>query len=221
MIKLQKIEEPSILKENAKKWTEEYLEYIKKGEKIPDNVKKRYSHPEIKAQLIKETNSKCAYCESKLAHISHGDIEHILPKNPDAHPELYVTWENLTLACEKCNRTGKKKYNNDEEPLLNPYTDNIENHIFSAGTLIFSKNADRRGQITIEVLELNRSELLERRAEAIGKINLLRIKYFEEKNEAYKEILLKEINNMLRKEQEYSFILKNFCINAGIDIKAS
>ena len=69
MIKIEKLEEPQILKDNATKWTQEYLDYIHKGGQIPDSVKTRYSHPDIKTQLLKETHAKCAYCESKFTHI--------------------------------------------------------------------------------------------------------------------------------------------------------
>lgn len=218
MIKLQKLEEPQILKDNSKKWTEEYLNYIEEGKDIPDAVKKRYSHSDIKSQLIKETNGKCAYCESKFTHICPGDIEHILPKSKNAHPELYVTWDNLTMACETCNRSGKKTYNNDDEPLLNPYTDEIEQEIFGAGPMIFAMSGSRKGELSIEVLKLNRANLIERRSEAIKKIDLLRQKYNKEENTSYKEILLNQIIEEISNDKEYSFVLKNFCISAGLDV---
>lgn len=219
MIRIEKLDKPNILKENEKKWTEEYLDYIKSGKEIPKKVKKRYSQPEIKEQLMKETNGKCAYCESKFTHICPGDIEHILPKNKEAHPELYVTWSNLTMACESCNRSGKKSYNNDAEPLLNPYTDAIEQEIFSAGSMIFATAGSRQGQITIDVLQLNRGELIERRSEAIKKLDLLRMRYEQEKNMSYKEIILNEIMEEIGSDREYSFVLKSFCISAGIEVK--
>lgn len=218
MIKLNKLEEPDILKTNAKRWTQEYLQYINNGQTVPDVVKKRYSSPEIKTQLLRETNGKCAYCESKFTHICPGDIEHILPKNKEAHPELYVTWSNLTMACESCNRSGKKTYNNDNEPLLNPYTDEIDKEIYCAGPMIFSKASSRIGVISIDVLNLNRAELLERRIDAIKKINLLRIKYEEERNEDYKNIIFEEIKEEVGSEKEYSFVLTQFCLNSGIDV---
>lgn len=217
MIKIQKTEEPRILKENAKEWTAEYLQYIKEGKSIPDNIKTRYSQPEIKEQLIKETNGKCAYCESKFTHICPGDIEHILPKNKEAHPELYVTWNNLTMACETCNRTGKKTYNNDDEPLLNPYTDEIKNEVFCAGPMIFASMGSRKGKISIDVLKLNRGALIERRTEAIKKIDLLRSRYEQEENESYKKILFNEIMEEIGRDKEYSFVLEKFCVAAGIE----
>ena len=216
MVRIQKLKEPEILRDNAEKWTKEYLAYIASGETIPVSVRKRYAHKDIKEQLLKETHEKCAYCESKFSHIEPGDIEHIKPKNPEAHPELYVTWTNLTMSCESCNRSGKGTYNNDNEPLINPYTDEIEKEIRGLGPMIFSRNGSRKGQITIDVLKLNRSELIERRAEKLKKIDLMRIRYEEEKNNSYRQILLDEIRDEMSSDKEYSFVIREYCLNYGL-----
>lgn len=208
MISLAKLQKPQILVDNAEKWTKEYLDYIEKQVPIPDSVKYRYKNEEIKRQLLKETYGKCAYCESKLNHITSGDIEHILPKNPNARPELYVEWENLTLACEKCNRSGKKDYYNEAEPLLNPYKDDINNELVSVGAFIFPRHGSRRANISIDVLKLNRPELLERRGEAVKRIEELIDRYYNEKNTYYKDIILNEINEEIAEDKEYSFVLK-------------
>lgn len=211
MIRIKKLEEPQILKENSKKWTNEYLDYIRRGVEIPDSVKKRYSHPEIRNQLIKETHRKCAYCESKFCSVEYGDIEHIKPKFPDAHPELYVTWSNLTMSCEICNRSGKRTYNNDKEPLLNPYTDEINNEIMGLGPFISWKT--KKGMISIDTLLLNRTALIEKRTEAIKKIDLLLKQYHLETNESYKEILLNCIKEAVSDENEYSFVLREYLLD--------
>ena len=218
MIRLKKLEEPQILKENAKDWTEEYLSYIRRGGKIPEQVKKRYADKTIKKQLMEETHGKCAYCESKFSHVCPGDIEHILPKNPDAHPELYVTWSNLTVACEICNRSGKKDYNNDNEPLINPYVDDISDMIFSFGSILYPFQGNRRGLLTINILDLNRVSLIERRREAINKLNLLITVYSQESNIAYKELLLSQIREEVADDKEFSFVLKAFCRCNDIEV---
>ena len=118
MIKLKKGPKPKILINNAERWTEEYCECLDNNEKPSSTVANRYNCPEIKDALEDETHGKCAYCESYIKHISYGDIEHILPKNKDARPDLYVTWSNLTLSCEICNRSGKGTYYNTKIPLI-------------------------------------------------------------------------------------------------------
>ena len=120
MIKINKGTKPKILQDNAKQWTDEYLDALKQPAPVPSHIKYRYQNSEIKDALEKETHGKCAYCESKFKHIAFGDIEHILPKNKNACPELYVEWNNLTLACEVCNRINKKDYYEPSDPLINP-----------------------------------------------------------------------------------------------------
>lgn len=124
MRKIRKLKKPQILVINATKWTQEYCSCLSAGQKPSDKIATRYQDSTIKATLEQETHEKCVYCESKIKHISYGDIEHILPKNKDARPDLYVEWDNLTLACEQCNRSGKRMYYNPQLPLINPYVDN-------------------------------------------------------------------------------------------------
>lgn len=83
MIKIIKKQKPAVLIKNASKWKSQLLDDIKAEKKSTKYLLTRYSHPEIKETLIEETHGKCAYCESKLLHIHHGDIEHIFPKALD------------------------------------------------------------------------------------------------------------------------------------------
>ena len=77
---------PQILVDREDEWTYELLGYIESGENVPDSILRRYAHGEIKAAVKGETYEKCAYCESKIAHVAPGDIEHIKPKSkyPDS-----------------------------------------------------------------------------------------------------------------------------------------
>lgn len=139
MRKIKKTPKPQVLIDHAKEWTTEYCACLNAGNKPSDTVANRYNHPEIKTALEKETHEKCAYCESKIKHISYGDIEHILPKNRDARPDLYVEWANLTLSCEQCNRSGKRTYYNPKLSLVNPYTDAPEDFLHDIGPLVMPK----------------------------------------------------------------------------------
>ena len=78
---------------------------------------KRYAHSEIRSGLEAETYSKCAYCEGRVSDVAYTHIEHKLPKRK--HPHLVCDWENLTIACPRCN-TKKADYDAPECPLLNP-----------------------------------------------------------------------------------------------------
>lgn len=168
MIKINKLNEPQVLIDNGTEWTRQHLENIANGVESSTYLKSRYNHKDIKEQIVKETHGKCAYCESKLRHIHHGDIEHIFPKSLDETKRF--EWNNLTLACEICNQ-----YKSDKDPLLNhiqdPYVSDPEKSFLFAGTLVVGLNTI--GICTESILKLNRDELLERRLERLEKIKLI------------------------------------------------
>jgi len=56
MIKLKKLDEPTILARNKENWTRKYVEAIKRGDEVPGSIKYKYRHPEIKDQIKKETS---------------------------------------------------------------------------------------------------------------------------------------------------------------------
>lgn len=162
MIKLNKLNEPKILSDNYQVWTDELILLQAKeqlsGKKISKHLKTKYNHKEIKDQLKKETFKKCAYCESKFLSTSFGDIEHVVPKTFKV--EMWFKWTNLTLACQVCNN-NKSDYYSTTDPLLDPYVDEIDEHIFFGGSMLFSKSL--KGALTIRKLDLNRIDLIEAR----------------------------------------------------------
>jgi 5-methylcytosine-specific restriction endonuclease McrA len=166
MILLTKNPQPQILVDNVTAWTSTLTEKIARGEAPTHTEKTRYRHPQIKAVLVDETKGKCAYCESKLLHIHHGDVEHIYPKS--IAPEKSFEWANLTLACEICNQN---KSNKDPliEAIIDPYVTNPAEHLIFMGTLLFDFGTPD-GVSTKEILDLNRMELVERRKEQLEKI---------------------------------------------------
>lgn len=210
MIRINKSTKPKILEDNAKKWTDEYLAALKLSEPIPNHIKHRYQHPDIKDALEDETHGKCAYCESKFKHVAFGDIEHILPKNINAKPELYVEWDNLTLACEVCNRVKKGDYYEPSDPLINPNEEEPENFLIGCGPFIYHVPGSRKGDLTRTILDLNRFELIERRKEKIENIIPLLDKWKNEKNKTYKELLYLQIKEESMDDKEFSFIVKSY-----------
>lgn len=166
MIKLTKLAEPEVLRNHGEEWTRLLLEKIGKGEKPTATEASRYRHPEIKAAIIEETHGKCAYCESKLRHIHHGDVEHIYPKSLDESKRF--KWSNLTLACEICNQNKSNK-DPKTEHIIDPYDVDPDQHILFIGALIFPKGTPQ-GQNTTVLLDLNRTELVERRQEKLAQI---------------------------------------------------
>lgn len=215
MIKLSKAKKPQVLVDNDNKWTKEYLDCLNENKKPSDTIAHRYNHPDIKAALEEETTGKCAYCESKITHIEFGDIEHILPKNKDARPELYVDWNNLTLACEICNRTCKKDYYDPNVPLVNPYIDDPNDFFLFLGTIISSKNNNSRGFVTEKTLALNRSDLVVRRNERLQSISNLFVLWEQTQDPALKNTLANELVKECAPDKEYSAFVKHFLIAKG------
>ena len=142
-----------------------------------------------KGDLIELQNDKCCYCESPhLSATQHGDVEHYRPKKEvrenSAHSGywwLMYNWDNLFYSCVKCNQPpGKgtqfplnnestRAFNpsddlNDEEYLiLNPSKDKLEEHLEWRAEIV--KHRTTKGEKTIEVCNLNRSALIEKRGE--------------------------------------------------------
>jgi uncharacterized protein (TIGR02646 family) len=161
-----------------------------------------YAHPTVKQALERAQHGKCCFCESKVAHITAGDVEHFRPKagwrqqddGPLEQPGYYwlaYDWTNLLFACDLCNRRHKR----NAFPLRDPkrrartHRDSVtaEEPLFidPAGavdpeTLIsfheevaFPVDDNEAGRETIRALGLNRAALAERRREQYKAIQTL------------------------------------------------
>lgn len=166
MIKLTKTAKPDVLVNHGDDWTKVIVDKLAINEKPTTSEKTKYRHPEIKAALVLETNGKCAYCESKLKHIHHGDVEHIYPKS--LLPEKTFEWENLTIACEICNQNKS-----DKDPMvqhiIDPYLVDPSLHLVFMGAFVFPLGSPL-GKSTEVILDLNRSALCEMRKEKLEQV---------------------------------------------------
>ena len=213
MIALEKTEPPDTLLEHQFEWTEEYRRYKAGDPNVPKAAARRYAHPEIKQRLREETRGKCAYCESRFAHVHAGDIEHIRPKNE--FPELVVEWTNLTLACRECNRR-KCDYYSENRPLLNPYLDEPAHHLEAHGPLLQAKVTSLPGAETEARLELNRAELLLiRRAEKLNDLNRLRRLAAATPDAATQDFYLEELVNAGGDDAEFSMVCRTYVEKAA------
>ncbi|MQB19685.1 hypothetical protein DXT90_03455 [Agrobacterium tumefaciens] len=167
MIKLEKSEIPTVLKDNADKWLSELQSAIALGDKKAMEYRtSRYNHPKIKEAVVQETNGKCAYCEADVVATSHGDIEHIFPKSLDRTKTF--EWSNLGFACEKCNQNKSNKDPNSEK-IIDPYQVDPRRYInFFHGFI--NGGGTLEGINTIRILDLQRAELTERRKHVVETI---------------------------------------------------
>ena len=201
MIKLKKGEEPEVLTRNALHWTSVVVNKIHEGETPTKTEKGRYNHTDVKQAIIAETHGKCAYCESKLRHVSFGDIEHVIPKSDD--PTKWFSWPNLTLACDVCN-TNKSNSPVDGETFIDPYDVDPEEHFWHFGPMMRPKPGSDPAALTERLLRLNRPELIERRAER--QAGLLRLVDLAERcaNEELKQLLWEDISLETESHNEYA-----------------
>jgi hypothetical protein len=196
MIRLSKTDIPHILGKHAAEWTKSLLDKLAQGLQPAKGELSRYSHPEIKAALLAETNGKCAYCESKVQHVAFGDIEHITPKA--SAPEKRYDWSNLTIACDVCNT--KKS---DHQDVLDPYTDDPQEHLTFEGPVVWALSA--LGISTEVRLDLNRMPLIERRQERLKSLQRLIVLATTHSDPNVRNALRRDIlENELADDREYT-----------------
>lgn len=132
-----------------------------------DSYSTQYTdYAKYKDELCKRLGTYCSYCEDQ---ITVGlAVEHILPRKH--FPALKTKWENLLLACAKCNGKKSDNYHRANNIYL-PDRDNT----FTAfkylpnGQIQPTNPNDNKAQNTIQLIGLNQqgdTKLLDRRKEA-------------------------------------------------------
>jgi uncharacterized protein (TIGR02646 family) len=129
---------------------------------------------QLMEDLRQEFNNRCAYCETSLA-VGDGVIERVYPQSK--YPELATDPSNLVLSCRLCNIHKGATFPTDangQPVLLHPRLDSYDEHFqIDADGKAVSLTA--RGAATIDVLGLNRPQLVDRR-----KAEKLFAAYFQE-----------------------------------------
>ena len=180
----------------------------------PDALKGDYKNPENKSALVEAAFGKCMYCESKISHAQYGDVEHIRPASKFFH--LKFEWDNLGYACTICNNNKSDKYD-ETNAILNPYEDDPAQYIIAMGAFVVSTNVTSRGAITIERktgVDLNRVALVERRKDAIARIEKI-IKLDLHKNNTG---VLSMLCDEMRDDKEFSMTIKSLLLQYGIGV---
>jgi uncharacterized protein (TIGR02646 family) len=149
-----------------------------------------YAAEDVRLALRELFSRKCAYCETPVG--DRGEIDHFRPRfgalnadgafSPDHYWWLAYEWENLYLACAMCARVKGPRFPvgarrarptaqgealmSEQAFLLDPCLDEPGEHLlFDAEGRVAAKDA--RGETTIEILNLNREELVRWRREAV------------------------------------------------------
>ncbi|MBP3043665.1 HNH endonuclease [Arthrobacter jiangjiafuii] len=155
MRSLQKSQEPEVLARNRTSWTESYVEAAR-SKRTPIAYWRRRPIPEV---LLAETDRRCAYCDSHVIHVAQPHIEHYRPRK--SYPELVVAWDNLTVACPRCNALKLDNFS-EKLPLVNPFIDDPMDHFIFYGDMVFAPES-LRGEYTIQILGLNREDIVSMR----------------------------------------------------------
>lgn len=160
-----------------------------------------YGCPGVRETLPVAQFEKCCYCEAKFRHAAPGDVEHYRPKggwkqgrsDRRVRPGYYwlaYRWTNLLWSCIECNRQAKANL----FPLLDPASRALDHHcqenaeapllIDPTGPLDprehirfeeeVAKGVSAQGEVTIDVLRLNREPLLEARLGHLVTLRALR-----------------------------------------------
>jgi 5-methylcytosine-specific restriction endonuclease McrA len=219
MIRLKKTKKPDILVKNEVTWIKALLDREAKNEEPTEAEKSKYRHLKIKEALIQETHGKCAYCESKIRHITPGDVEHIIPKSKV--PAKIFEWENLTLACPNCN-TNKSNHFGNHEGFVDPYEVEPSEHFFFSGPMILPSPISNPGLLTEKVLKLNRPELIERRIDKVRQLNDLIRNMVATKDPEIREVLRTDLEvNETADNKEYAGIARHFIHDALIKLPST
>lgn len=202
MRNVTKLSPPTILVENKAAWDEAVRNHS------TEYNKNKYRHREIKDRLLQETNDKCVYCESKIGHNCPGDIEHKIPKSKQIN--LIFDWENMTIACNECNRR-KSDYYDPDFMFLDPNSDDVENRIIHLGPLVFNKPGDSRSAITVLTLEIDkfdsRTHLIARKIEMLEHTKNLIELIAKEQNQLLRQSLIHDLRESCSISGEFSGML--------------
>lgn len=140
----------------------------------------------VKPHLLEMSFDKCAYCEMRLDATAFATVDQYRPVA--IYPWLACSWDNLLPACQICNGTKKDEFpisgerclpltegvdlERERPLLLDPCTDFPERFLVFASSGIATVHPDHgftstdartRAEVTIGLLALNRTALVEAR----------------------------------------------------------
>jgi predicted ATP-binding protein involved in virulence len=205
MIKIENQKAPDYLNSSTVDLAIEKLEEFFTSK---NRSQKRYDWPfnreidkELKKYLHEVFHGKCGYCETFIESPNLGTVDRYRPNNGvrdknEYYQDLYwwltFEWGNLIYCCRECNqykanyfpidgermKDNKSNVNKEIPLLLNPYEDNAEEHI----TINQDSHFDGltiKGKQTIDLLRLNRENLVIEREKVKNKIDSIILKYID------------------------------------------
>lgn len=163
---------------------------------------KIYAAKDVKQALIAMQHHKCAFCEAKITHVQHGDVEHFRPKagskqatddvmHRPGYYWLAYEWSNLLLSCQLCNQRHKRNLFPLDDPaqramshladigqeqpvFIDPSSEDPQAFIAFHGADPTPVANSGRGRQTIDALGLARPELREQRLQKLELLQTFR-----------------------------------------------
>ncbi len=115
--------------------------------------------------LVRVFRGKCAFCESRMEHVSRPHVEHYRPKGRAEFEARMFDWDNWLLSCGRCNDTKWAHFPVDDQGaplLLNPTADDPSQHLMFEHAYV--GGVTERGRETVRLLGLARGPLEDERA---------------------------------------------------------
>lgn len=169
----------------------------------PVALRTNYKHPDNKKALQDASYGKCMYCESQVSHVYFGDVEHIRPKAESQFPQLRFEWSNLGYCCARCNNAKNDEFD-DTCPLVDPYSEDPNEHLLAFGPLLRHKAGSERGALTIITVDLNRPELIERRGIRLNELQNAIDACYRTTSDTVRRLLLAALNQEGDGSKEFS-----------------
>jgi uncharacterized protein (TIGR02646 family) len=176
--------------------------------------------------LARLFHGKCAFCESKVEISSAGVLDHLRPKwatrglgreyAPEHYWWLAFAWSNLYLTCPECNKhrgprfpvkgkriDGPNDDPKDEQPLLlDPCADDPRAHLrFDDSGRV--RPLSERGDVTINLVALNRSTLIGHRRRVVSAVNGLWRKALSASGPGRRSVVA-QLNALINPDAEHS-----------------
>jgi uncharacterized protein (TIGR02646 family) len=194
MIKIKRGPAPKFLKSTKVKSANEHLKGS--SENMLRQERFRFDASvleEVRPDLMKMCQAKCAYCETSVGAIGIAEIEHYRPTSgargmgkeyaPNHYWWLAYEWDNLLMVCQIClkhkrdffpleNETNRaaigatgSDLKNENPLLIDPCSEDPSEHIsFDANGILEGKT--KKGKTTIDILGLNRRDIVMERYKA-------------------------------------------------------
>ena len=167
------------MKRITKSKAPEFYEKFLKTKKTNNWEEAENIRHDLRQHILIEQKNQCAYTEVYLKDVDSCHIDHFRRKDANYFPSEVFEYNNLLVSTNKKEYGAIYKDSNikkeDYDSLIDPVSDYPEEHLYySKEGIIYAMDDSQKGQKTIDLFNLNCTELKERRAECINNIEKIK-----------------------------------------------